>query len=98
MFTGLFACTSLLIGCGGGDTGTAGISEEVSSTAGKEMIMYPLDKCVVTGADLGETMVEFMHGNHQVIVANEAAKATFEANPTQYIAAIDAAIAKMQGQ
>lgn len=58
---------------------------------------YPLTTCFVTGVPLvpGER-VSFEHEGRDLKVANEAAKATFLADPKPHLAKLDAAIIKAQ--
>ncbi len=97
MFAGLFACASLLIGCGGGGSSSGISAEDAAKAKAEQPQMYPLDKCIVTGAPIDGNSIEIQHGVYQVMVANADAKAKFEAEPDKYLTIIKAAIAKMGG-
>lgn len=75
--------TCLFAGCGSkGATGAA-------LDASDEAVSYPLDVCAVSGKPFdGPGRVTFVHKNLEIMVASEAHKAAFEAEPEKYIALI----------
>jgi YHS domain-containing protein len=57
---------------------------------------YPLETCVVSGADLGQDTVDFVYMNRLVRVSKKEHQATFMLEPTKYVAKLDAAAIERQ--
>ena len=70
-----------------------------SAIIAKEMPMYPLETCVVSGEKLGGEMgapVDYIYNNHLVRFCCNACVETFKKDPDKYLKKIDASRSQMQ--
>lgn len=62
----------------------------------QQLMHYPLETCIVTGAELGENAVDHVHNNRLVRLASAEAAAEFKTNPKKYLDALDEKIIEIQ--
>jgi len=62
----------------------------------QQLMHYPIDTCIVTGAKLGENAVNHVHNNRLVRLANAEAVTEFKTDPANHFEALDKTIVKLQ--
>ncbi len=71
--------------------------DEINAALIKEQKpFYPLDKCVVTGKQLGDDAVDVIFRNRLFRLSSSAAKEELKKSPSKYFAALDAAVVEKQ--
>ncbi len=62
----------------------------------QQLMHYPIETCIVTGEQLGESAVNHVHNNRLVRLASAEAAATFKADPAKHLEALDEKIMEIQ--
>lgn len=71
--------------------------DEINAALKKEQKpFYPLDKCIVTGKELGADAVDFVFRNRLFRLSSSAAEAELKKAPAKYFADLDAAVVEKQ--
>lgn len=71
--------------------------DEINVALKKEQLpFYPLDKCIVTGKELGSDAVDFVFRNRLFRLSSSTAVEELKKAPAKYFAALDAAVVEKQ--
>jgi YHS domain-containing protein len=62
----------------------------------QQLMHYPVDTCIVTGDKLDETVVNHVHNNRLVRLANPEAAKAFKSEPAKYLSTLDKKIVQQQ--